>query len=266
MLEHRTEPLRLNIRHLLYPLLVLYATSYALLLQQSFPPQSQVLLIIKLVVGAAILCASSFFLLKKSGSKVQFMPHRIDWTMVTYCVVLALFLLYLFVWFNLALFPGVYPKTISYYGPFDIVSPLYLPILLAMSVYVLGEELFFKGVAYQYFRTRLSFLASLTAVTGFFAWAHMNPNPLLVVVLVIFSLTTTLLFIVTRTFLYGFIVHAALDILAVLLSTRQFHIIMLENYTLKLLVLTILCLGLTGFLLFSKRYNTSEKTLSALQE
>lgn len=157
MLEHRTEPLRLKIRHLLYPLLTLYATSYALLLQQSFPPQSQVLLIIKLVVGAAILCASSFFLLKKSGSKVQFMPHRIDWTMVTYCVVLALFLLYLFVWFNLALFPGVYPKTISYYGPFDIVSPLYLPILLAMSVYVLGEELFFKGRCLSIFPNAVEF-------------------------------------------------------------------------------------------------------------
>lgn len=127
----------------------------------------------------------------------------------------------------------------------------------------LERNYFLKAVAYQYFRTRLSFLASLTAVTGFFAWAHMNPNPLLVVVLVIFSLTTTLLFIVTRTFLYGFIVHAALDILAVLLSTRQFHTIMLENYTLKLLVLTTLCLGLTGFLLFSKRYSVPGETPGA---
>jgi len=83
----------------------------------------------------------------------------------------------------------------------------------------LGDEFLFRGVIYQYVRERFGVIAGALITAAAFAVSHLNFYLPLIVLLVVLSLMASSLLEKTKAYLYGYIIHATLDIVALLLDT-----------------------------------------------
>jgi membrane protease YdiL (CAAX protease family) len=245
---------RISDRDILLPLLVLYGVSYWLISQKVLPPTDQTLLFIKLLLGLVILTVPSLYILKrKSAYAVTLLPARTNWYIAGFAALLGFFLFYLLISIKLA-FPNAFPAFLSYYGFFNPHGPLFFPLLLVITGYVMAEELFFRGVVYQYMRDKFGIRTGSLLAAVAFAAAHLNFYWPFMLYLAALSLVTIFLLERTNTFFYGFVVHAALDVLGFLLVSSVIGPLLYTHIFERTLVLALLVALSTWALFISRRF------------
>lgn len=116
-------------------------------------------------------------------------------------------------------FPRFAP--LGQYQPYALGEPALWIAIPLMGVYVIAEELYFRGLMYRTLRNPLGVITAIAASSIIFAVAHMVTNPVYIFVLLAAGVFSAVTYEYTGTLILGITAHFTANMGVILLSSAS---------------------------------------------